>query len=87
MCLLDGVLVGVQDPRWVVHQRLIFASSFSGSEASNHAPPTMGIAVALSLIAMAIPLRWRRMMTRLKAHNPRRQFGWSDADQGDNNIV
>ena len=43
MCLLDGVLTGVQAPPWMVHQQLVFASSFSGYGASNHAPPTMGI--------------------------------------------
>ena len=58
MCFLDGVLVEVQAPRWVVRQQLIFASSFSGCGASNHTPPTTGIAVALSSIAAAIPLRW-----------------------------
>ena len=66
MCLLDGVFVGVQAPHWVVHQRLLFASSFSGSGASNHTPPTMGIAAALTgsrplirrtlIVDMAIPL-------------------------------
>ena len=56
MCLLDGVLVGVQAPRWMVHQWLLFASSFSGSGASNHVPPTMGITVTLSSIAAAIPM-------------------------------
>ena len=56
MCLLDGVLVGVQAPRWVVYQWLDFVSCFSGSGASTHAPPTMGIAVDLSSIGTAIPL-------------------------------
>ena len=87
MCVLDGVLVGVQAPRWMVHQRLLFASSFSGSGASKHAPPTMGITVALSSIATAIPLRWRQMMARSKANNPVRQFGWSAADRADKNIA
>ena len=87
MCLLDGVLVGVQALRWVVHQRLVFASSFSGSRASSHALPTMGIAVALSSIATAIPLRWWRLMARSKAHDPRRRFGWSGAHRADNNVI
>ena len=56
MCLLDGVLVRVQASRWVVHQQLVFASSFSGSGAPNHVPPTMEIVVALSSIATVIPL-------------------------------
>ena len=58
MYLVDGVLVWVQALRLVVHQKLVFASSFSSSNASNLKPPTVGIAVALSSIVMAIPLRW-----------------------------
>ena len=87
MCLVGGVLVGVQAPRLAARQRLDFASSFSGSGASNHAPPTMGIAVALSSIATAIPLRWWRMMARSKAHDPLRRFGWSTANRATNNVV
>ena len=87
MCLLDSVLVGVQAPHWVMHQRLLFASSFSGSGASKHAPPTMGITVALSSIATAIPLRWRQMMARSKAHDPVHRFGWSSADRADNSVA
>ena len=44
--------------RWCASQGsswLIFASSFSGSWASNHAPPTMGIAAVLSSTTTAIP--------------------------------
>ena len=87
MCLLDGVLIGIQAPRWVVHQRLLFSSSFSSSGASNHAPLTMGIAVALLSIAIAIPLRWRRMMARLKARDLFHRFGWSSANWVDNNVA
>ena len=47
----------------------------------------MGIAAALSSIAAAIPLRWWQMMARSKAHDPLRQFGWSTADQANNNIA
>ena len=68
MYFLDGVLVGVQAPPWVVHQWLLFAFSFSDSGAPNHAPPSMGIAAALSYIATVIPLHLRRMMARSKAH-------------------
>ena len=64
-----------------------FAYSFSGSSASNLEPPTMGIAVALSSIATAIPLRWRQMMARSKANGPLCQFGWSATDQTDNNVA
>ena len=35
-----------------------FGLFFSGCGSSNIEPPTMGIAVALSSIAAAIPLRW-----------------------------
>ena len=87
MCLLDGVLVRVQVPRWVVHQRLVFASSFSGSGAPNHAPPTMGIAIPLLSIAMAIPLRLRQRMARSKAQDPFHQFEWPEADRADNSVV
>ena len=41
----------------------------------------MGIAVALSSIAAAIPLRWWRMMARLKAYNPLFRSAWSAADR------
>ena len=81
MYFLDGVLVGVQAPPWVVHQWLLFASSFSDSGAPNHAPPSMGIAAALSYIATVIPLHLRRMMARSKAHVPVRKFKWSAADR------
>ena len=74
MCLLDIMLFGVQAPRWVVHRRLVVASSFNCSRASNHAPPTMGIAVALSLITKAINLCWSQMRARSKAHDHRRRF-------------
>ena len=87
MCLLDSVLVRVQAPRWVARQRLTFASSFSGSGASNHAQPTMGLAVALPFIATAIPLRRWRMMARSKAHDPLRQSAWSAADRAANYVV
>ena len=87
MCLLDGVLIWVQAPRWVVHQRLVFVTSFSGPGASNLEPPTMGIAVALLSIATAIPLRWWQMMARSKAHDSLRQFGWSAADRAYNNVA
>ena len=87
MCLLDGVLIGVQEPRWVVHQRLLFVSSLSGSGASNHAPPTVGIAVVLTYIATAIPLRWERMMARSKAHDPVYRFRGAAADRADNNVA
>ena len=78
LCLLDG-LGGAP--------KACFASSFSGSAASNNTPPTMGIAVALSPIATTIPLRWRRMMARSKARDLVRQFGWSAANQVDNNVA
>ena len=55
--LVDGV-VDVQAPPWEEYQELVFASSFCGSSLSYVEPPTMGIAVALSSIAAAIPLRW-----------------------------
>ena len=81
------MLVWVQAPRWMVHQRLVFASSFSGSGASNLKPPTMGIAAGLSPIAMTILLcRWQ-MMARLKARDPRHRFGWSADDWADNNVA
>ena len=47
----------------------------------------MGIAVALSSIAAAIPLRWWRMMARWKAHDPLRQSAWSAADRAANNVA
>ena len=47
----------------------------------------MGIAVALLPIAAAVPLRWRRMMARLKAHYPLRRSAWSAADRGANYVV
>ena len=72
MYLLYGVLAGVQALRWVVHQSFHFASTFSSSGASNLEPPTMGMAVSLLSITVVIPLRWRQMMARLKAHNPLR---------------
>ena len=56
MCLLVGVIAKVQAPRWVVCQSLILGSSFCGCDSSNLEPPTMGIAVALSSIAAAIPM-------------------------------
>ena len=56
MCLLVGVVARVQAPRWVVCQRFVLSSSFGGCGSSNLEPPTMGIAVALSSIAAAIPL-------------------------------
>ena len=56
MCLLDGVLVGIQAPRWVVHQLLLFTYSVSGFGASNHASPAMRIAVAMDGKATAIPM-------------------------------
>ena len=87
MCLLDGVLIGIQAPRWVVHQRLLFSSSFSSSGASNHAPLTMGIAVALLSIATAMPLRWWRTMACSKAHDPLCQSAWSAADRAANNVA
>ena len=87
MCLLDDVLVGVQALCCVVHQQLVFASSFSGCGASNHEPPTMGIAVALLSILAAIYLRWSRMMARSrKPHDPSRRFKWPAADRADNKI-
>ena len=45
------------------------------------------VAVALSSIAAAIPMRWWRMMARLKAHNPLRRSAWSAADRPDNNVA
>ena len=45
----------------------------------------MGIVIALLSIVAAIPLRWWLTMARLKTHGPLRQFGWSAADQADNN--
>ena len=47
----------------------------------------MGITVALSSIAAAIPLRWWRMMARSKAHDPLRRSAWSAADRGANYVV
>ena len=87
MCLLNSVLVGVQAPRWVVDQRLLFVSSFSGSGASNRVPPTMGIAVALSSIATAISLCWRQMVACSKAHDSVRRSGWPTPDRADNNVA
>ena len=58
MWLLDDVVAKVQAPPWEAYQELVFASSFCGSSSSYVEPPTMGIAVALSSIAAAIPLRW-----------------------------
>ena len=55
--LVDGVSM-VRAPPWEVYQELVFASSFCGSSSSLLEPPPMGIAVALSSIAAAIPLRW-----------------------------
>ena len=87
MCLLDGVHVGVQAPHWVVHQQLVLASSFSGCGAPNHAPLTMGIAVALLSIVTAILLRWCRIMACSKDRGPHRRFRWSAADRADNNVA
>ena len=78
LCLLDG-LGGAP--------KACFASSFSGSAASNNTPPTMGIAVALSPIATAISLRWWRTMACSKAHDPLRRSAWSVADQAVNNVA
>ena len=64
-----------------------FAYSFSGSSASNLEPPTMGIAVALSSIAMTISLRPWQIMACLKAHDPVCRFGWSTPDRADNNVA
>ena len=64
-----------------------FHRFFSGSGMSNHAPQTMGIAVALSYIATAIPLRWRQMMAHSKAHDPIRWLEWASANQTDNNVA
>ena len=47
----------------------------------------MGIAVALSSIAAAIPLRWWQMMARWKAHDPLRRSSWPAADRADNNVA
>ena len=58
MWLLVGGVAKVRAPPWEAYQELVFASSFCGSSSSYLEPPTMGIAVALSSIAAAIPLRW-----------------------------
>ena len=58
MCLLVGGVVKVQAPSGEACQELVFASSFCGCGSVYLEPPTMGIAVALSSIAAAIPLRW-----------------------------
>ena len=87
MCLLDGVLARVQAPRWAVHQRLIFASSFSGSVASSHAPPGHENKHRKSSFAMAILLRQWRMRAQWKAHDPLRQSAWLDADRAANNAA
>ena len=55
MCLLVGVAVKVQAPRWVVYQRLVLGSSFCGCGSSNLEPPTIRIVVALSSVAATIP--------------------------------
>ena len=65
----------------------VIVGFFSGSDAWNLEPPTMGIAVTLSLIVTAIPLRWWQTIARSKAHDPRCQFGWSAAHQADNNFT
>ena len=87
MCLLDGVLLGIQASWLMVHQRLLFASFFSDYGASNHAPPTMGRAVVLSSIVTAIPLRWWRTMARSKAHDLLHRSAWSAVDRAANNIA
>ena len=58
MCLLVGGVAEVQAPPWEAYQELVFASSFCGCGSAYLEPPTMGIAVALSSIVEAIPLRW-----------------------------
>ena len=87
MCLLVGVVAKVQAPRWVACQRLVLGFSFCDCGSSNLEQPTMGIAVALSSIAVAIPLRWWLMMARSKAHDPLRRSAWSAADRSDNNVA
>ena len=87
MCLFVGVVAKVQVPRWVACQCLLLDFSFCSSGSSNLEPPTMGIAVALSSIAVTIPLRWWQMMAHSKAHNPIRRFRWLTADWAANNLV
>ena len=87
MCLLVGVVAEVRTPRWVVYQPLVLGSSFCGCGSSKLEPPTMGIAVALSSIAAAIPLRWWRMVARSKAHDPLYRSAWSAADRPDNKVA
>ena len=72
MWLLVGGVTKVQAPPWGTCQELVFASSFCDCSSSYLEPPTMGIAVALSSIAAASPLRWWQMVARWKAHDPLR---------------
>ena len=58
MWLLVGGVAKVRAPSREAYQELVFASSFCGSSSSYLESPTTGIAVALSSIAAAIPLRW-----------------------------
>ena len=58
MWLLVGGVAKVRAPPWEAYQEFVFASSFCGCSSSYLEPPTMGIAIALSSIAAAIPLRW-----------------------------
>ena len=87
MYLLIGVRGGVQAPPWWAYQQLVLGSSFCGCGSSKLEPPTMGIAVAQSSIAAAIPLRWWGMMARSKSHDPLRRSAWSAADRPDNKVA
>ena len=87
MCLLDCVPVKVQALPLAMHQGLDLCSSFCGCGASNLKPSTIEIAVALSSIAAASPLRWWQMGSCSKAHDPLHRFEWSVADQADNNVA
>ena len=57
MWLLVCGVAKVRSPLWETYQELVFASSFCGCGSAYLEPPTMGIAVSLSSIAAAIPLR------------------------------
>ena len=55
MWLLVGGVTKVEAPPWEAFQELVFASSFCGCGSAYLEPPTMGIVVALSSVAAAIP--------------------------------